>query len=109
MNNMFSFEVTKVLPFRTFSVLRSATCGFYASGSNDRGYIVFGLSVIVCVCHCVCVSQKFNQNFNIGHNFCNMEDSNLIFGMHVYLIELHILSGERSRSSFKVKEHYFIF
>ncbi|KAH3710485.1 hypothetical protein DPMN_069969 [Dreissena polymorpha] len=31
-----------------------------------------------------------------------MDDSNLIFGMH--LMELHILSGERSRSSFKVKE-----
>ncbi|KAH3841099.1 hypothetical protein DPMN_114556 [Dreissena polymorpha] len=32
-------------------------------------------------------------------------DSNLIFGMHMYLMELHILSGERSRSrsSFKVK------
>ncbi|KAH3844647.1 hypothetical protein DPMN_086906 [Dreissena polymorpha] len=29
--------------------------------------------------------------------------SNLIFGMHVYLMELHILSGERSRSSFMVK------
>jgi hypothetical protein len=39
----------------------------------------------------------------MGHNFCNIEDSNLIFGMHVYLMKLHILSGERSRSSFKVK------
>ncbi|KAH3849399.1 hypothetical protein DPMN_091798, partial [Dreissena polymorpha] len=29
---------------------------------------------------------------------------NLIFGMHVYLMELHILSDEKSRSSFKVKE-----
>ncbi|KAH3869449.1 hypothetical protein DPMN_032618 [Dreissena polymorpha] len=28
---------------------------------------------------------------------------NLIFGMHMYLMELHILSGERSRSSFKVR------
>jgi len=38
-------------------------------------------------------------------HFCNIEDSNLIFGMHVYLMELHILSGKRlrSRSSFKVK------
>jgi len=35
--------------------------------------------------------------------FCNIEDSNLMFGMHVYLMELHILSDERSRSSFKVK------
>ena len=47
------------------------------------------------------------KNFNIAHNFCNIEDSNLIFGMHVYLMELHILSGERSRSSFKVKGHFF--
>jgi hypothetical protein len=46
----------------------------------------------------VCASEKFN----IGHNFCNIEDSNLIFCMHVYVMELHILSGERSRSSFKV-------
>ena len=38
----------------------------------------------------------------MAHNFCNIEDSNLIFGMHVYLMELHILNGERSRSSFKV-------
>ncbi|KAH3696452.1 hypothetical protein DPMN_083917 [Dreissena polymorpha] len=27
-----------------------------------------------------------------------VRDSNLIFGMHVYLMELHILSGEMSRS-----------
>ena len=64
------------------------------------GHIVFALSVgRLFVCLFVCA------NFNIGHNFCNIEDSNLIFGMHVYLMELHILSGERSRSrsSFKVK------
>ena len=40
----------------------------------------------------VCLSK----NFNIGHNFFNI-------GVHAYLIELHILIGERSRSSFKVK------
>jgi len=63
------------------------------------------LSLYVSMCVCVCVSQNFNQNFNLHHNFCNIEHSNLIFGMHVYLMELHILSGERSksRSSFKVK------
>ena len=48
-------------------------------------------------------SFRPSENFNIGHNFFTFEDSNLIFGMHVYLMELHILSGERSRSSFKVK------
>ena len=43
--------------------------------------------------------------------FCNIEDSNLIFGMHVYLMELHILSGERSRSMsfFKVKGQIYGF
>ena len=48
---------------------------------------------------------RASENFNMGHNFCNIEDSNLIFGMHVYLMKLHILSGKSSRSmsSFKVK------
>ena len=63
------------------------------------GHIVFALSVCCLFVCCLFVCT----NFNIGHNFCNIEDSNLIFGMHVYLMELHILSGERSRSSFKVK------
>ena len=47
---------------------------------------------------------------HFGHNFCNIQHSNLVFGMHVYLIELHILSGERSRLSFKVKVkgHFFL-
>ena len=43
------------------------------------------------------------QNRSFYEYFCNIEDSNFIFGMHVYLMELHILSGERSRSSLKVK------
>ena len=59
----------------------------------------WNIAVELSVSPSVCSSE----NFNIGHNFCNIEDSNLIFGMHVYLMELHILSGERSRSSFKVK------
>ncbi|KAH3768340.1 hypothetical protein DPMN_169552 [Dreissena polymorpha] len=42
-----------------------------------------------------CLPCPFGEHF--------IEDSNLIFGMHVYLMELHILSGERSRSSFKVR------
>jgi hypothetical protein len=46
---------------------------------------------------------KLYPSLKFGHNFLNIEDSNLIFGMHVYLMKLHILSGERSRSSFKVK------
>jgi len=54
------------------------------------------------VCSLVCL---FASHFYIYHNLCNIKDSNLIFGMHVFLMELHILSGERSRSksSFKVK------
>ena len=54
--------------------------------------VVFALSV-----------GLFSPTLTFCHSFCNIEDSNFIFGMHVYLMELHILSGERSRSSFKVK------
>jgi len=63
--------------------------------------VVWHIAVELSVRLSVCPSE----NFNIGHNFCNIEGSNFIFGMHVYLMELHILSGERSRSSssFKVK------
>ena len=31
-------------------------------------------------------------HFNICNNFCNIEGNNFIFDMHVYLIEVHILS-----------------
>ena len=64
-------------------------------------HIAVELSVRLSVRPSVCPSE----NFNVGHNFCNIEDSNLIFGMHVYLMKLHILSGKSSRSgsSFKVK------
>ena len=62
-------------------------------------HIAVELSVRLSVRPSVCPSE----NFNVGHNFCNIEDSNLIFGMHVYLMKLHILSGKRSGSSFKVK------
>ena len=47
-------------------------------------------------------SVRPSENFNIGHNLSNIEDSNLIFGMHVHLMALHILSGERSRSKVKL-------
>ena len=60
------------------------------------GHIVFALSVGLSV-------GLFAPTLIFCHNFCNIEESNFIFGMHVYLMELHILSGERSRSSFKVK------
>ena len=63
-----------------------------------------GRLVFDCLLVCLFVGLFVCTNFNIGHNFCNIEDSNLIFGMHVYLMKLHILSGERSRSSFKVKK-----
>ena len=45
----------------------------------------------------------FAPTLTFCNNFCYIEYSNLIFGMHVYLMELHILSDERSRSSFKVR------
>jgi len=60
---------------------------------------------VLCTCHTFFTKTSRSKVKYMGqnHNFCNIEDSNLIFGMHVYLMELHILSGERSRSSFKVK------
>ena len=44
-------------------------------------------------------------NFNIGHNFSPIADSNLIFGMWIHLTKTHNLMGDmsRSRSYFKVK------
>ena len=58
------------------------------------GRFVFAMSVC-----------PFVSNFNIGHIFLASSDSNLIFGMHVYLIKQHILRVKMlwSRSSFKVK------
>ena len=38
----------------------------------------------------------FAPTLTFCNNFCYIEYSNLIFGMHEYLMELHILSGERS-------------
>ena len=70
----------------------SVSVGMNYSG----GHIVFALSVGLSV-------GLFVPTLIFCHNFCNIEESNFIFGMHVYLMELHILSGERSRSSFKVK------
>ena len=70
----------------------SVSVGMNYSG----GHIVFALSVGLSV-------GLFAPTLIFCHNFCNIEESNFIFGMHVYLMELHILSGERSRSSFKVK------
>ena len=54
------------------------------------------------------LSVRPSENFNVCHNFGNIKDSNLIFGMHVYLMELHILSGERSRSSFNVRGQIYV-
>jgi len=44
-------------------------------------------------------------HFNIGHNIWSNRDRHWIFGVHVYLTRLHILSGNSiwSRSFFKVK------
>jgi hypothetical protein len=40
--------------------------------------------------------------------FCNIESSNLIFGMQMHLLKLHIIIGERSRSSFKVRGQIYV-
>ena len=50
----------------------------------------------------------FAPTLTFCNNFCYIEDSNFIFGMHVYLMKLHILSGERSRSSFKVRGQIYV-
>ena len=45
--------------------------------------------------------QRCNILVKIAHliyTFSFIQDGNLIFGMHVYLMQMHILSGERSRS-----------
>ena len=44
-------------------------------------------------------------NFNNGHNFSPIADSNLIFGIWIHLTKTHNLMGDmsRSRSYFKVK------
>jgi hypothetical protein len=73
---------------------------------------VIGLSEVLSVClsfrHTLhlCFSFRFSKN---AHNFYVTSDINLMFGMHVYLMELHILSDERSRSSFKVKGQMYFF
>ena len=52
---------------------------FYAPGSNDRGHIVFVLSVCLFVCLSV-------VNFNIPYNFWTVRDRDFIFGMHTPLM-----------------------
>ena len=52
------------------------------------------ISVELSVSQSVCQSVRPSENFN-GHNFFNIEHSNLIFGIHVHLMELHIFSCER--------------
>lgn len=46
------------------------------------------------------------SNLNIGHvTFLTIGHANLMLGMHMYLIKMHVLRGHMSRSmvSFKVK------
>ena len=49
-----------------FNVILSDLSAFYAPGSNDRGHIVFVLSVCLFVCLSVCLSVV---NFNLRYNF----------------------------------------
>ena len=51
---------------------------FYALGSNDRGHIVFVLSVLS-----VCLTVV---NFNICYNFWTVRGRDFIFGMHTPLM-----------------------
>ena len=52
---------------------------FYVPGSNDRGHIVFVLSVYLFVC-------LFIVNFNLRYNFWTVRDRYFIFGMHTPLM-----------------------
>ena len=52
---------------------------FYAPGSNDRGHIVFVLSVCLSV-----------VNFNLRNIFLTVRDRDFIFGMHTQLMTLRL-------------------
>ena len=60
-------------------------------GNKWRDIIMSRLVVKQVLC-CIIIMEWTNIQY------CNIEDSNLIFSMHVYLMDLHILSDERSRS-----------
>ena len=62
-----------ILSFVTICCLQT----FYAPGSNDRGHIVFVLSVCLSV-----------VNFNLRYNFWTVRDRDFIFGMHTPLMTL---------------------
>ena len=66
-----------------FYVLQEFIFRFYAPGSNDRGHIVFVLSVCLSVCLFVCLSVV---NFNIRYNFWTVRGRDFIFGMHTPLM-----------------------
>ena len=55
------------------------TLYIYASGSNDRGHIIFVLSVFLSVWLSV-------VNFNIRYNFWTVRGRDFIFGMHISLM-----------------------
>ena len=92
----------------TFTLMLMGNWKLYAPGRVAYSSWTVRQSVCQYVCMSVCPSVR--KNFNIGHYFFTIEDSNLIFGMHVYLMKLHILSGERSRSrsSFKVRGQIYV-
>ncbi len=62
------------------------------------------VSIVIALSVCPSeITSHFAFRFQNVDFFCNVDHSNLIFAMHVYLMVLHILSGEWLRSSFKVK------
>ena len=63
--------------------LSAVWVSFYAPKSNDRGHIVFVLSVCLSFCLFVCLSVV---NFNLYYNFWNVRDRHFIFGMHTPLM-----------------------
>ncbi|KAH3874155.1 hypothetical protein DPMN_037397 [Dreissena polymorpha] len=84
-------------------------CHIFMSPTIVVGDILFlpCLSVGLLIRWSVCL---FAPTLTFCNNFCYIEDSNFIFCMHMYLMKLHILSGERSRSrsSFKVRGQIYV-
>ena len=73
------FRLQRNLTGRKISTSSTKFVCFYAPGSNDRGHIVFVLSVCLFVCLSV-------VNFNLRYNFWTVSDRDFIFGMRTPLM-----------------------
>ena len=69
--------------YKSSQIFYCVSNAFYAPGSNDRGHVVFVLSVWLFVCLSVCLSVV---NFNLHDNFWIVRDRDFIFGIHTSLM-----------------------